>query len=706
MKKVISTVLSMALLLGTVNVMPAFAEKGQAEAKIKFGDYVQMGKYYDEPILWRSVGYGSYANDGGNNRLFMSDKILTIKPYDVKGEHKYAVGRSQADRDDYRKNTGSSVWESSNLRCWLNSAASAGDVEWLDGCPPTDENVADSMNGYADEKGFLGDGNFNEQERNAILEVTQKTLLSPIDAQIADLGYEHRIGGNTVSTTYYQNVTDKIFLLDEDQMNTVHSKDLGGRYYIGQPTQKAVENSDYKNSAVLAEGKEWGSWLRSPSKNFQQSHEVLYVSSMGGIKECNANQSNVGVRPAFYMDLSAVKFISGDGSKESPYIVDNGMTEENQNVEETPVGTAAPVIDETTENTSAEAPNSTEVYFQGKKIALTLPIQEVDGRTMYPLRECLEAMGAKVTWEESTNTAYGELNRNKVGFQIGQKTYTVNGETKEMDVAPYLDEASGRTYIPLRFAAEGLGKNVRWDDTTKNIFIEERTPISVLSDTLDINKLESRPFSERQEWVNANWNLTCQVSLKDGKLYVNKAGKEPSNLYLVENGYLVGEDRGEFGGNITFHSGTESYEILGENFRGFVKINNDIYVLTGLAHLGSFHGALYKLKMQDNKWIAEKTLDLGNCPETYVLTDDNTLYVVTYQSLVEIKNDAITKILTPDAFEDGLSTNSAVYYNNMLVIGLRAGIYTYQLDSGAENWYPIEELAPIQSLLNANNLDG
>jgi trimeric autotransporter adhesin len=55
-------------------------------------------------------------------------------------------------------------------------------------------------------------------------------------------------------------------------------------------------------------------------------------------------------------------------------------------------------------------------------------------------------------------------------FTIGQTSYTVNGEQKTLDVAPYTD--GGRTYLPIRFVAEALGvtdDNIIWNDATKTV---------------------------------------------------------------------------------------------------------------------------------------------------------------------------------------------------------------------------------------------
>lgn len=57
-------------------------------------------------------------------------------------------------------------------------------------------------------------------------------------------------------------------------------------------------------------------------------------------------------------------------------------------------------------------------------------------------------------------------------FRIGEPSYTLNGDTISMDVAPYIK--SDRTYMPIRFAANALGvpnDNISWDDASKKATI-------------------------------------------------------------------------------------------------------------------------------------------------------------------------------------------------------------------------------------------
>jgi len=104
------------------------------------------------------------------------------------------------------------------------------------------------------------------------------------------------------------------------------------------------------------------------------------------------------------------------------------------------------------------------IIVNNKEVELQSPIQNVNGRSMYPLRECFNAMGAGVTWDGNNKIAIGELPGKKIEFPIGKSEYWVNGVKHEMDVPAYVDESIGRTYIPIRYAAEGLGFKVDWKE--------------------------------------------------------------------------------------------------------------------------------------------------------------------------------------------------------------------------------------------------
>ena len=122
---ILSTIMCISLLLTTV----------KASSPIKIGDYVQMGTYDGEPILWRCV------DEDENGPLMLSDKILCRKMYDgagdnIIGSHSRGIGVNPQTREF----TGSNYWKDSNIRSWLNSNESAGNVTWYCGNSPSIEN--------------------------------------------------------------------------------------------------------------------------------------------------------------------------------------------------------------------------------------------------------------------------------------------------------------------------------------------------------------------------------------------------------------------------------------------------------------------------------------------------------------------------------------------------------------------------------------
>ncbi len=116
---------------------------------------------------------------------------------------------------------------------------------------------------------------------------------------------------------------------------------------------------------------------------------------------------------------------------------------------------------------------TTKIYLNNKEVQLSAKIQERDNRTFYPFRECLEQLGATVLWDNTNKIAIGEYNGITIEFPIGSNKYYINGTERRMDTFSYIDDSIGRTYIPIRFAAEGLGFIVDWieGDTENTISI-------------------------------------------------------------------------------------------------------------------------------------------------------------------------------------------------------------------------------------------
>jgi len=292
---------------------------------LKIGDYIQMGRYNEKPMLWRCVDLDA------NGSLILSDKAIGHKAFDAAGEHKYVDGTKQADtRTEDRMYYGSNLWETSSLRSWLNSSAPKEKVVWPDGCPPDSEH-ADSSLPYADEKGFLAAGNFTASDLSVLKSVSQKTIINELDVpKLKSGGTElHILAFATLPTVlenydsaFYQNVTDKMFVLDIKQLSKVsmNGNILGNEYYIGTTTigmDNDTPGFEYYDQSVRE-----GNWLRDSCAYSDEVTGVRIVEPDGVVSWARkANRGGNGVRPAFYMNLSTTVSLSGSGTTTNPYVV-------------------------------------------------------------------------------------------------------------------------------------------------------------------------------------------------------------------------------------------------------------------------------------------------------------------------------------------------------------------------------------------------
>ena len=100
---------------------------------------------------------------------------------------------------------------------------------------------------------------------------------------------------------------------------------------------------------------------------------------------------------------------------------------------------------------------STTMQVDGKnKIIIAPPIVD-NGRTYVPLRAISEAFGATVDWKQATNLITIDRGDTHIVMTPYKLAYTLNGQEKMMDVAPYISTAYASTMVPVRFIADAFG---------------------------------------------------------------------------------------------------------------------------------------------------------------------------------------------------------------------------------------------------------
>lgn len=124
----------------------------------------------------------------------------------------------------------------------------------------------------------------------------------------------------------------------------------------------------------------------------------------------------------------------------------------------------------------AAEPGDISVQLDGQGLTFTDAVPEITSdRTFLPFRAVLEAMGAEVGYDAETTTVSAQKDGVTMAMIPGQTTLTVTegGQTRtvEMDAAPYIKASNGRTYIPVRYAAESFGYSVGWDAGTRTVVL-------------------------------------------------------------------------------------------------------------------------------------------------------------------------------------------------------------------------------------------
>lgn len=204
------------------------------------------------------------------------------------------------------------------------------------------------------------------------------------------------------------------------------------------------------------------------------------------------------------------------------------------------------------------------------------------------------------------------------------------------------------------------------------------------------------PKAESSERTCANRAIEAErkVELDDGNLKISRyhyqsneqfvklppalreiaaKDKNPKGYLHVEsfeNGWLIGSDAGEWGGNLFWlkTDGSRKTELLNDNVRGIVKVGKDVFILSGMAHLGTDEGKIYKLKTDEKGTLKIELLtDLKTQPQSFA--------VETGESFLVALNDKILRVKTSGEINTLKETNFLYLYPNSMTVTSAGVIY-------------------------------
>lgn len=140
-------------------------------------------------------------------------------------------------------------------------------------------------------------------------------------------------------------------------------------------------------------------------------------------------------------------------------------------------------------------------------------------RTFVPVRYLGNALGVSdnnIAWDNNTRTATLQ-GKNELKLTIGRKAIAVNNKESVIDVAPMIANP-GRTMLPARYVAEGLGFTVDWDADNQLVIVYqgERPDVSaIIAKIKGIEKPVVKPLEPKVETKVVDLGRSSDGSKRD-----------------------------------------------------------------------------------------------------------------------------------------------------------------------------------------------
>ena len=170
------------------------------------------------------------------------------------------------------------------------------------------------------------------------------------------------------------------------------------------------------------------------------------------------------------------------------------------------------------------------------------------------------------------------------------------------------------------------------------------------------------------------------VSVKGDGIRITEEPVSQNVTRLAAGGFdYVGTNNGEWGGSLVAKIGHTEHEVLQGNIVHLELIDNSLYVIEGLAHLGLSGGSIHVVEDVSDPKRTRLLTKLPDAPRLAFVdqsrSDFNRIIVVGYSSLMAIDPYENLKILYWDAFWSfRFDPTSIARYKDSYIIGLPFGV--------------------------------
>lgn len=112
---------------------------------------------------------------------------------------------------------------------------------------------------------------------------------------------------------------------------------------------------------------------------------------------------------------------------------------------------------------------NTRVQVNGQPLATSVAPIQMNGRTLVPMRDIFESLGARVQYNSATRGITARRGTTNIGLRIGSRAAMINNQNITLDQSPLVRR--GSTLVPLRFVSEALGARVSWNSAQRLVSV-------------------------------------------------------------------------------------------------------------------------------------------------------------------------------------------------------------------------------------------
>ncbi|RJX29356.1 MAG: ABC transporter substrate-binding protein [Dethiobacter sp.] len=127
----------------------------------------------------------------------------------------------------------------------------------------------------------------------------------------------------------------------------------------------------------------------------------------------------------------------------------------------------------------ASPPAGIRIFVNGRQLPAGGNIVIESSRILVPMRLVFEALGARVTWDDTTQAVEAVGGKNRIKLTVDSLVATKDGRQVRLEAPPKI--INGQTMVPLRFVGEALDAVVEWDQGKRIVSVTSMAPLQELT---------------------------------------------------------------------------------------------------------------------------------------------------------------------------------------------------------------------------------